>query len=317
MNLELNDLALQIVEDLLDHPEDFRVILHENEGQGLLVDCGIEAEGGLEAGWLLASVSMSGLAEITLSSGQIGSIAWPYVTVHTDSPVPACLFSQYAGWQINVGKYFAMGSGPMRAAAGREPLFDKLWYKESAEEVVGVLETSRLPTPEVFSEIAAKTGVEQRDVTLLVAPTSSPAGNYQVVARSIETALHKLYELGFDVNRVRSAVGTAPLSPVASNDLQGIGRTNDAILYGAQVTLFMNGDDDSLREIAPRIPSLSSPAYGKPFLDVFEAAGRDFYKIDPMLFSPAQVVLQNVDTGSVFVAGQTAPEILKQSFGLI
>jgi methenyltetrahydromethanopterin cyclohydrolase len=316
MNLELNGLASQLVEDVTENPDDFRVTAHEPTGSGLLLDFGVEAEGGLEAGAMLAYICMAGLADVSTTHGTLGELAWPHVMVQTDFPVAACLFSQYAGWQISVGKYFAMGSGPMRAAAAREPLFDKLWYREDAEQVVGILETAKLPDREVFEEIAEKTEVDPADVILLVAPTSSMAGNYQVLSRSVETAMHKLYELGFDVNRVRSGHGVAPLAPVAKNDLEGIGRTNDAILYGGRVTLWVNGDDESLAEIVPKVPSLSSAAYGKPFLEIFEAAGRDFYKIDPLLFSPAEVIFHNVDTGRVHYAGKTAPHILARSFGI-
>jgi methenyltetrahydromethanopterin cyclohydrolase len=316
MNLELNDLASQLVEDVSENPQDFRVSSEELSGGGLLLDFGVESEGGLEAGAMLASICLAGLADVSTAPGAIGELAWPHVAVQTDYPVAACLFSQYAGWQLNVGKFFAMGSGPMRAVFAKEPLFDKLWYREEAEQVVGCLETAKLPGPDVFEHIAEHTSVDPTDVILLVAPTSSMAGNYQVLARSVETALHKLYELGFDVNRVRSAYGTAPLAPVARNDLEGIGRTNDAILYGGRVTLWVNGDDESLAEVLPRVPSRSSPAYGRPFLEIFEAAGRDFYKIDPLLFSPAEVVIHNIDTGRVHLSGSVAPQILRQSFGL-
>lgn len=316
MNLELNDLASQLVEDLSENPADLRVEQHDSPNSGLLFDFGVETEGGLEAGAMLASICMAGLADVATVPGAIGDLGWPHVAVTTDYPVAACLFSQYAGWQISVGKYFAMGSGPMRAVAAKEPLFDKLWYREDAEQVVGVLETGKLPGRDVFDYIAEQTGVGAADVILCVAPTSSMAGNYQVTARSVETALHKLYELGFDVNRVRSAHGTAPLPPVAQNDLQGIGRTNDSILYGGRVTLWVCGDDESLVDIVQKVPSCSSAAYGKPFLEIFEAAGKDFYKIDPLLFSPAQIVIHNMDTGRVHHAGRIAPDILRQSFGL-
>jgi methenyltetrahydromethanopterin cyclohydrolase len=316
MNLELNDLASQLIEDVTEGPEDLRIAQVDLSGSGLLLDFGVETEGGLEAGCALASICMSGLADISVGPGLLGDLGWQQVVVQTDSPVAACLFSQYAGWQINVGKFFAMGSGPMRAVAAKEPLFDKLWYREEAEQVVGVLETGKLPDPDVFEYIAKETGVDADDVVLCVAPTSSMAGNLQVVARSVETALHKLYELGFDVNRIRSAVGSAPLPPVAKSDMDGIGRTNDAILYGGRVTLWVKGDDESIADVVTRVPSSSSAMYGKPFLEIFEAAGRDFYKIDPLLFSPAEIVIQNVDTGRVHVSGRVNFDVLKRSFGI-
>lgn len=316
MNLELNELASQVIEDVTENPDDLRVVQHDVAGSGLLLDFGVDAEGGLDAGCVLAAICLAGLAHVDVVPGQLGDLGWPHVAVETDKPVAACLFSQYAGWQINVGKFFAMGSGPMRAVYAKEPLFDKLWYREEADQVVGVLETAKLPGDDVFEFIAEKCGVDAEDVVLCAAPTSSMAGNLQVVARSVETALHKLYELGFDVNRIRSAVGTAPLPPVAKNDIEGIGRTNDAILYGGRVTLWVNGDDESLADVAAKVPSCSSAMYGQPFSELFEAAGRDFYKLDPLLFSPAEVIFHNIDTGRVHVAGRVNVDVLRKSFGI-
>ncbi len=140
------------------------------------------------------------------------------------------------------------------------------------------------------------------------------AGNVQVVARSVETALHKLHELGFDVDRIVHGYGLAPLPPVAPDDPAGIGGTNDAVLYGGEVTLWATGDDDSLAEIVSQVPSSASVDYGRPFADVFEAHGRDFYEIDPLLFSPATITLVNVQTGRSFFAGQLRPDVLERSF---
>ena len=314
MNWNLNDLARAEVEALLAHATRSRVAVTPVPGGGRVVDCGVAAEGGLAAGLALARVCLAGLAEVALVPGECFHTPWPQVSVTSDHPVPACLLSQYAGWQISVGKYFAMGSGPMRAAAAREDLFQELSYREFPAQVVGVLETRKLPGPEVLAYLAERTGVPAEGITLLVAPTASLAGTVQVVARSVETALHKLHALGFDLSRIRSAHGVAPLAPVARNDLAGIGRTNDAILYGGRVTLFVKGDDESLRALGPRVPANSSPAHGEPFAQIFARAGHDFYKIDSQLFSPAEVVFQNLDTGRVQVFGHVAPGVLRQSF---
>lgn len=314
MNWNLNDLARAEVETLLAHATRSRVAVTPVPGGGRVVDCGVAAEGGLAAGLALARICLAGLAEVALVPGECFNTPWPQVSVTSDHPVPACLLSQYAGWQISVGKYFAMGSGPMRAAAAREDLFQELSYRESPAQVVGVLETRKLPGPEVLAYLAERTGVPAEGITLLVAPTASLAGTVQVVARSVETALHKLHALGFDLSRIRSAHGVAPLAPVARNDLAGIGRTNDAILYGGRVTLYVKGDDESLRALGPRVPANSSPAHGEPFAQIFARAGHDFYKIDSQLFSPAEVVFQNLDTGKVQVFGHVAPGVLRQSF---
>lgn len=312
----LNDLAWDLVHQVLTEVDDLRVEPIEIEGGGMLIDFGVEAAGSLAAGMALAEISMSGMADVEIVPGRIGSVGWPDVFVESDTVVEACLYSQYAGWRVAVDDYFGMGSGPMRAASGREELFERLGYREEAHAVVGVLEAGELPDADVFAEIARGCRVNQAMVALAVAPTSSLAGNLQVVSRSVETAMHKLFELGFDVDRVESACGWAPLAPVAADDLTGIGRTNDAILYGGRVHLWVHGDDESLTEIGARIPSNSSPGYGEPFLKIFEKAGRDFYAIDPALFSPAEICLHNVETGRVHHYGEVNEAVLRESFGL-
>jgi len=283
-------------------------------GGGTLVDLGVKARGGLEAGLALAEICLAGLGRVGLAPADPGVWRGPAVTVHTDHPVAACLASQYAGWQIAQGKFFAMGSGPMRAAAGKEALFDQIGHRERAGVAVGVLETGKLPSDEVFADLARQCGVEPAKLTLLAARTASQAGTVQIVARSVETALHKLHELGFDLKRLESGWGVAPLPPPAADDLRGIGRTNDAILYGAEVTLWVRGDDASLEEVGPRVPSSSSPDHGEPFARIFERYDRDFYKIDPQLFSPAVVTLANLDTGRSFRFGRVLPEVIERSF---
>jgi methenyltetrahydromethanopterin cyclohydrolase len=279
----------------------------------LIHDYGVKAVGGLEAGRQLAEICLADCGRVEIAQGSVGDISGPLVVVRTDQPVLACMASQYAGWQITGEKFFAMGSGPMRAAAGKEPLFEQLGYREKPDRVVGVLETSKLPPDDVCQRIAADCGVSPKDVVLLAARTASIAGTVQVVARSVETALHKLHELGYELKNVVSGFGSAPLPPVAADDLTGIGRTNDAILYGGQVTLWVRDSDERLAEIGPRVPSSSSSDFGEPFAAIFERYGRDFYKIDPLLFSPAEITFVNLTTGRSHRFGQVRPDILRRS----
>lgn len=312
----LNELAWDLVEDAIVAAEDLGIEVHQTQRGARILDFGVEAPGSLAAGITLAEVCTAGLAKISIAQGEFAGITWPQVLVQTDDPVESCLLSQYAGWPVSVGDYFGMGSGPMRAAAAHEEVFARCSYREEALRVVGVLESGRLPGEEVVRELADKCGVDPGQVALLVAPTASLAGTLQIVARSVETALHKLLELDFDIERIHSALGSAPLAPVAADDLDGIGRTNDAILYGARVTLWVSGDDESLEQIGPRVPASASEMYGEPFLSIFEAAGRDFYAVDKMLFSPAQIVFQNLETGRVHPFGRVNEVVLSRSFGL-
>src|SRR4030095_11787841 len=164
------------------------------------------------------------------------------VPVWTDHPAESCMASQYAGWAINPEGFFAMGSGPLRAKALVEKeLFGKLAYAEDASRGVLVLEGRTLPDDATVSWVGQKAGGASAGITFVVAPTASLAGGVQIVARSIETGLHKMDTLGFDVRKVVSAIGTAPLPPVAKNDMRAIGRTNDCMLYGGQARYKIRG----------------------------------------------------------------------------
>jgi methenyltetrahydromethanopterin cyclohydrolase len=314
MTMSLNRRALWVVEALLAHNEERRVAVHPIEGGGRYIDCGIQARGGLITGIELARVCLGDLAQLAIVPGEVGGKPASMIQVITDHPVHACLASQYAGWALKDKKFFAMGSGPMRAAAGTEAIYEKIGFSEKADAIVGVLETRMPPTPAIVATIASACRVEPAAVTLLVAPTASLSGGVQIVARSIETGLHKLAELKFDLTRIVAAHGTAPLPPVAANDLAAIGRTNDAILYGARMILAVTGDDPSLESIGPQVPSSSSRDYGEPFAAIFARYNNDFYAVDPHLFSPAEIVFQNIETGKMHTFGEINPEVLTRSF---
>jgi methenyltetrahydromethanopterin cyclohydrolase len=311
--VNLNARAAALCQSLEGDAARLRVELHRSADGATVADFGVDAAGGLAAGILLARVCLADLATVVVEP--VVNEARPQVVVETDHPVLACMASQYAGWEVKGEKFFAMGSGPMRAAAAREPLFAELKYREQAATCIGVLESGKLPPTAVCDEIAAKCGVAPSGLTLLVAATRSVAGTLQIVARSVETALHKLHELKFDLKRIERGWGSAPLPPPVDDDMAAIGRTNDAILYGGRVVLYARGDDASLEEIGPRTPSIASPDYGRPFAEVMAAYNNDFYRIDPLLFSPAQITLVNLDTNHTFEFGQLNPDVLAKSFG--
>ena len=314
--LTLNLRASDLCDALLGDQHRLRIASQKTAAGTQLVDCGINVYGGLEAGRRLAEICLSGLGSVRFVPSSLENTPGLAVMVTTDHPVAACMASQYAGWQVAAGKFFAMGSGPMRALAAKEALFEKIGHTEEASVAVGILETRQFPSEELCQDLARKCRVAPDKLTLLLAPTASLAGTIQVVARSVETALHKLFELGFDLARVESGFGTAPLPPASADDLAAIGRTNDAILYGGDVTLYVRGDDASLEAIGPKVPSGASADHGQPFAAIFERYQRDFYKIDPHLFSPARITFSNLDTGHSFVYGRTVPRVIHESFDL-
>jgi methenyltetrahydromethanopterin cyclohydrolase len=310
----LNALAAEIADGMEARAGQLRVSTCVLGNGARVIDAGIQADGGLEAGLALAGVCMGGLGTVTCTPLQLADDVWPGVTVRTDHPALSCMASQYAGWAISVGKYFAMGSGPLRAHARVEKeLFEKLGYAESADRGVLVLEGRTPPTPEVAEWVAAKARVKPSQLTFVIAPTASLAGCVQISARILETGLHKMETLGFDVRKVVSAVGTAPIAPVAKNDIRAIGRTNDCILYGGRARYTIRASDDELAGLAEKVPASASRDYGTPFYEIFQRYEGDFYKIDPLLFSPAEVWLTSAVSGKTFRAGRVNPDVLVQS----
>ncbi len=311
--LSLNERSASLADAASADAELLRIAESRPAGARLL-DCGIAAPGGLNAGLALARVCLAGLADVSLAPGDASALGCPVVQVATDHPVAACMASQYAGWQVSAGKFFAMGSGPMRAAYGKEELFDHIPGREKPAVAVGVLETRKLPREDVVNYLAEKLALPAASLTVLAAPASSTAGTLQVVARSLETALHKLYELQFDLTQVASGLGVAPLPPVAADELAAVGRTNDAILYGGRATVWVRCHDDQIAAVGPKVPSSSSPDHGAPFAEIFERYNRDFYKVDPMLFSPAVITFNNLQTGRSHTFGRMEPDVLRRSF---
>ena len=312
--LDMNELATEIADSMVEHAALLRVHHEILPGGARVIDAGIMADGGYDAGLALAEICMGGLGSIAYAPVQIGGQAWPGVTVWTDHPAVSCMASQYAGWAISVDKYFAMGSGPLRAHARVEhELFEKLEYAEEADHGVLVLEGRVAPTDAVAAWVAQKARLQPSQLTFVIAPTASLAGGVQISARILETGLHKMEVLGFDVRRVVSAMGTAPVPPVAKNDLRAIGRTNDCILYGGQARYTVRAGDAELAELAAKVPASASRDYGTPFYDIFQRYDGDFYKIDPLLFSPAEIWLTSTETGRTFHAGRLNSDVLEAS----
>jgi methenyltetrahydromethanopterin cyclohydrolase len=312
--LQMNELATEIADVLEESAPLLRVRVQTLPSGARVIDAGVETDGGYDAGLALAEICMGGLGSLAYTPLEIGDDSWPGVTVWTDHPAVACMASQYAGWAISVDKFFAMGSGPLRAHARVErELFERLGYAEEALHGVLVLEGRALPTDAVALWVAEKARLEPSQLTFVVAPTASLAGGVQISARILETGLHKMETLGFDVRRVVSAMGTAPIPPVAKNDLRAIGRTNDCILYGGQARYTIRAGDAELAELASKVPASASRDYGTPFYEIFQRYEGDFYKIDPLLFSPAEVWLTSTESGRTFHAGHLNPEVLTAS----
>ena len=313
-DFRLNARSVAIANEMLSDPMRFGVATYTLANGARIIDAGVHAPGGYEAGLAMIHACMGGFGRASITRIAIGDDSYAAVHVHTDQPAIACMASQYAGWAIQVNEYFAMASGPLRAIARVETeLFEKLDYRERADRGVLVLEGRTLPGDSIAAWVGERAELPPSAVMFIVAPTASVAGGVQIAGRVIETGLHKMDALGFDVRLVTHAIGSAPVAPVAKNDLRAIGRTNDCILYGGQARYTVRADDATLESLARQIPASASADYGTPFYEIFERYDRDFYKIDKLLFSPGEVWLTSSITGRTFHGGRLDPRVLRTS----
>ena len=313
----MNRGVAPLVALLLQQRDELRLAVRRHDSGATLVDAGIAAVGGIEAGRRIAEICMGGLGQVRVG---VGTGAWPvHISVTAANPVIACLASQYAGWSLASGTgksgFRALGSGPARALATKERLFEELGYLDEADSTCLVLETDREPPLDVVQKVVHDCRVAPEQLTIVLTPTYSLAGMVQIIARVLEVGLHKVHTLGFALDSVVDGAGAAPLAPPATDFLTAMGRSNDAILFGGTIQLYVRCEDAAAEDLAHKLPSSASRDYGKPFAAIFKDTGNDFYKIDPMLFAPALAIVTNLATGRTFRGGRIDEELLAHSFG--
>jgi methenyltetrahydromethanopterin cyclohydrolase len=310
----INALTNPLVQQLINNATRLQLGISTHETGCVIVDAGIAHAGSAEAGRLIAEVCMGGLGVARLVDSPSVN-GWPAsIHVQSDSPVLACLGSQYAGWSLQHEKFFSLGSGPARSIAQREELFKELNYKDHAEKTVLVLETDKIPPAAIVEKVCKDTSIKPENLTLILTPTSSIAGVVQIVGRVLEVAMHKAHAIHFPLEKIVSGNGVAVLCPTSKDFMTAMGRTNDAILFGGYVTLNVKCNDAEAKKLALELPSNSSKDYGKTFAEVFKSYNMDFYQIDSLLFSPAKVLVHNLETGSNFEGGEFNQTLIDKSF---
>jgi methenyltetrahydromethanopterin cyclohydrolase len=316
--ISVNRNAWRAFEALCADAAELRIGCTEGSLGERLVDAGAKHPGGLEAGRRIAEICMGGLGQVRFAADATLP-RWPFgLVVSSSQPVLACLGSQYAGWSLTYGEkpaqFAALGSGPARALARREKLFEELGYADAADAGVLVLESNHPPPEGLVAKVAQDCRLPASRLGIIYAPTQSLAGAVQVVARVLEVALHKAHELRFPLAHILDGVAAAPLPPPHPDFIIAMGRTNDAVIFGGRVHLFVSGPEEQARALAEGLPSSTSRDYGKPFAEIFRAVNGDFYAIDPALFSPAEVRVTALATGRTFHAGRLDPDALDASF---
>ncbi len=314
INFSVNKYANELVEDLIKHKEKFNLEVSKGPLNCTIIDAGINIDGSIKAGLKISEICLGGLGDVcVIPSPKINKSSYS-ISVHSSRPVLACLGSQYAGWSLSHENFFSLGSGPVRSIVQKEEIFKELNYSDKSLKTSVVLEVNKFPPEEVVKKVSTDSNVRPENLTFIITPTTSISGNIQVVARVLEVAIHKIHELKFPLERVVHGIGYAPLPPLAKDFITGMGRTNDAIIYGGVVQLIIDGPEDDLVKLSQNLPSSSSSDYGKPFKEIFKKYNHDFYKIDGSLFSPALIIINSKISGKTYKGGKINDKLLTKSF---
>lgn len=309
---------MEIVQEIIDRKDKLQCAVTVQANGTTLIDAGIKVPGGIEAGRLCAEACLGGLGAVRVTSMHIGDMTLPSVVVGTDQPKLATLGSQHAGWEIRIGEHVARCSGPARALASAErELFDRLDYRDDSKVGVICLETGEHPPDSVTQSIADSCGISATDLYCILAPTTSIAGSVVTSARVVDNGAYRLMALGFKPAGIRTGHGIAPIAPVKRDSKVALGVTNDCVLYGGRAFYFVRADEsDELDVLVERASSSASSLYGQPLYLILKSVAFDVHKLDPALFGPAEITVNDITSGRTLKAGGVNPEVLKQSLAI-
>lgn len=316
--ISVNQKVGYLVQQVVENSEALDVEILKYKNGATIIDAGVRVPGSIEAGLRVAEISMGGLGKAQLSQFPFkkpsGDSFWlPGVTTHVSHPAIACLACQIASWPVKTDTFFALGSGPACAIYNERGFPEMIGYADRSDTATILLEARAIPDEATVGYIAQKCAISPEKLTVIVAPAASLTGAVQIAARVPETSMHKLSILGFDIHRVKSVIGYGPLATLSGDETQSMGRSNDAILYGGQCFFTVDAEDSEIASLVNQVPSLISRDYGTPFVEILERYGGDFYQMDPLLFSPAEVIFNNIRTGNVFSAGKVNHELVYHS----
>lgn len=319
--LSVNELAVDICKHMIHHAEELKIKCARFKNGVNLIDTGNKVVGGIQAGLHVTEICMGGTANVSLTSIDLDGLTLPAVSVSTDFPFLSLLCQASGGYReamegwinFKVGKYSAIASGPARAVVHKpRELFEYLGYKDNAKVAVVVLQSEQYPDEKVADHLLQRCNVNPENLYLVLSPLSSMSGSVQVTGRSIENAMVKLRTLNYDVKNVKHAIGVAPLPPLGSSTIM----PDDMLSYGSMVHIYiMHHGKEDLKELAERMPSQTAKCYGRSFTDLTKEHG-GLRGIDIGLFAPAEVYVNNLETGELYRSGKVNTVLIKTMIGL-
>ncbi|MEI7884183.1 MAG: methenyltetrahydromethanopterin cyclohydrolase [Clostridia bacterium] len=311
------DTVKIVQEKILPKAEQLNCAVHNLSNGATVVDMGIQAGGSWEAAQLFTEVTLSGMGMVSFGRFKLGNIDLPSVNVHISKPQIACLSSQFSSWKIQADEEYeitGLGSGPARALAQNDHIA-ALWdYQDMNFETVFAAQMSSIPDEEFAENIAKACKIKPENLYIIAAKTGSIVGSVQICARMIEASMWRLNYDGFDIKKIITASGFAPIAPCVNNELLAMNRVNTAVLYGATASYIVDCEDAEIERILNSLAFSSSKFYGREFSDLFDEGSRDIFKMDIDAHKVACIEINNYRTGRSFKVGNLNEEMLSKAF---
>jgi methenyltetrahydromethanopterin cyclohydrolase len=314
--LSINANVMPSVRYLLENAESLGCRYFQLENGVHIVDMGIEVPGGWKSAKLFTEIDMACLGTCGFRDFPLDEeISLPVVEVFIENTELACIASQIAGFRMDAGAFSAIGSGPGRALAAldSDDHIGLTEYRDNYHEAALGFTTNSIPDADTAERTAGLCGVKPENLYLLLHSYNCLVCSLQVSARIVEQAINQMMLNNFDPKQIVSARGYCAVAPLASGDLQAMGWVNDCLLYGGKACFWVRSEDKEIEEKIAGMVTESAKDYGRLFIEMFEEAGRDFYKMDLSIHSPAEIQIFNIYSGSVFTAGKIRKDILKKS----
>ena len=188
MDLGLNRRAARLADAIAADAALLGVAVTELPGGARVIDCGVAAAGGLEAGRRLAEICLAGLATVSFTSVDLGGLWLPAVQVDHRPPggglpgQPVCRLGHRPAGVLRHG----LGTGPQRGARGAGALRADRLRGDRRTPPCWCWRAGRFPTREWCGFVADKCRVRPEGLT---APhradrAASPAASRSPRARS-------------------------------------------------------------------------------------------------------------------------------------
>ena len=120
-SISVNEMAWKKAQKYIENPEFYGVTISKSPKGATVIDAGVKASGGFQAGKNLTEICMGGAGKAELGYKSYGDLDFPSITITSDYPAIAMLGSQFAGWRIKDGDNIAIGSGPVRLKTSCRP----------------------------------------------------------------------------------------------------------------------------------------------------------------------------------------------------